>query len=119
MCRVVTTSSTPCCHLTWWRVSRVSVSHDESRRKWSLHIAEAQLEDTGPYMCQLNTDPMKSRMGYLDVIITPDIVDIRDGGGHLTDTHTNIIERNSDVDLQERLFVRQIIFKIYNEHKIA
>ena len=56
---------------------RVSVSHDESRRKWSLHIAEAQLEDTGPYMCQLNTDPMLFKMGYLDVVITPDIVDIR------------------------------------------
>ncbi|XP_023341856.1 lachesin isoform X2 [Eurytemora carolleeae] len=57
--------------------NRVSVSHDESRRKWSLHIAEAQLEDTGPYMCQLNTDPMLFKMGYLDVVITPDIVDIR------------------------------------------
>jgi len=56
---------------------RVSVSHDDSRRKWSLHISNVQLEDTGPYMCQLNTDPMKFNMGYLDVIITPDIIDIR------------------------------------------
>ena len=24
---------------------------------------------TGPYMCQLNTDPMKSRMGILQVIL--------------------------------------------------
>jgi len=55
---------------------RVSVSHDDARRKWMLHIAKAQLEDSGPYMCQLNTDPMKSRMGVLNVIIKPDIVDV-------------------------------------------
>ena len=40
-----------------------------------LHIAKAQLEDSGPYMCQLNTDPMKTQIGVLDVIIEPDIVD--------------------------------------------
>ena len=57
-------------------IIRVSVSHDENRRKWRLHIAAAQLEDAGPYMCQLNTDPMRSRMGVLDVIIKPDIVDV-------------------------------------------
>ena len=55
---------------------RVSVSHDENRRRWRLHIAAAQLEDAGPYMCQLNTDPMRSRMGVLNVIIKPDIVDV-------------------------------------------
>ena len=38
-----------------------------------LHINNAELEDTGPYMCQLNTDPMKSQMGYLEVVIPPDI----------------------------------------------
>ena len=57
-------------------IIRVSVSHDENRRKWRLHIAAAQLEDAGPYMCQLNTDPMRSRMGVLNVIIKPDIVDV-------------------------------------------
>ena len=38
--------------------NRVSVSHDPTRRKWSLRIEKAQLEDTGEYMCQLNTDPV-------------------------------------------------------------
>merc|ERR1719209_1280811 len=56
--------------------NRVTVSHDPSRGRWMLTIAEAQLEDSGPYMCQLNTDPMKSRMGILQVIIWPDIVEI-------------------------------------------
>ena len=32
--------------------------------------------DAGPYMCQLNTEPMKFTMGVLDVIIKPDIVDV-------------------------------------------
>ena len=36
-------------------------------------VFQAQLEDSGPYMCQLNTDPMKSKMGILNVIIRPDI----------------------------------------------
>ena len=27
------------------------------------------MSNTGPYMCQLNTDPMKSRMGILQVIL--------------------------------------------------
>ena len=44
-----------------------------------LHINNAELEDTGPYMCQLNTDPMKSQMGYLEVVIPPDI-----GNGRLS-----------------------------------
>ena len=55
---------------------RISVSHDEFKRKWMLHIAKAQLEDAGPYMCQLNTEPMKYMMGVLNVIIRPDIVEV-------------------------------------------
>ena len=41
-----------------------------------LWIFQAQLEDSGPYMCQLNTDPMKSKMGILNVIIRPDIIEV-------------------------------------------
>ena len=51
---------------------RISVSHDDTRRKWMLHIAKAQLEDAGPYMCQLNTEPKLS----LDVTL---LVDGRSG----------------------------------------
>ncbi|XP_025413481.1 lachesin-like [Sipha flava] len=53
--------------------SRVSVSHiDDST--WNLHIKNVQEEDRGQYMCQINTDPMISQMGYLDVVIPPDII---------------------------------------------
>ena len=37
---------------------RVSVSHDEMRAKFRLHIAGATLEDAGPYMCQINSMPV-------------------------------------------------------------
>lgn len=35
---------------------------------WYLHIREVQEADRGFYMCQINTDPMKSQVGYLDVV---------------------------------------------------
>ncbi len=42
-----------------------------------VQSADAQLEDSGAYMCQLNTDPMRFKMGHLNVVITPDIVHIQ------------------------------------------
>ncbi|KPI94793.1 Lachesin [Papilio xuthus] len=52
---------------------RVSVSHN-GQTIWNLHIRNVQEEDRGQYMCQINTDPMKSQMGYLDVVIPPDFI---------------------------------------------
>ena len=41
----------------------LKVTHDHhNNQKWNLHIVETQLEDAGPYMCQLNTEPMKSQV---------------------------------------------------------
>lgn len=40
---------------------RVSVSHGD-HSTWSLRIKGAQKEDEGLYMCQINTDPMKSQV---------------------------------------------------------
>nr|CAH7765244.1 unnamed protein product [Callosobruchus chinensis] len=39
---------------------RVSVSHND-HTTWNLHIRNVQEEDRGQYMCQINTDPMKSQ----------------------------------------------------------
>lgn len=39
--------------------ARVSVSHTD-HTNWNLHIAKVEEEDRGFYMCQINTDPMKS-----------------------------------------------------------
>ncbi|KAL4702984.1 hypothetical protein ACJJTC_008762 [Scirpophaga incertulas] len=52
---------------------RVSVSHSD-HSTWYLHIKSVQEEDRGQYMCQINTDPMKSQMGFLDVVIPPDFI---------------------------------------------
>ncbi|KAL1394573.1 hypothetical protein pipiens_011860 [Culex pipiens pipiens] len=53
---------------------RVSITHTE-QRIWQLRIKDIQESDKGWYMCQINTDPMKSQMGYLDVVVPPDILD--------------------------------------------
>ncbi|XP_065334189.1 lachesin-like isoform X2 [Cloeon dipterum] len=52
---------------------RVAVSHNDYST-WNLHIKGVQEEDRGSYMCQINTDPMQSQMGHLDVVVPPDIV---------------------------------------------
>ncbi|CAK1601908.1 unnamed protein product [Parnassius mnemosyne] len=52
---------------------RVAVSHN-GQTVWNLHIRNVQEEDRGQYMCQINTDPMKSQMGYLNVVIPPDFI---------------------------------------------
>ncbi|XP_014470461.1 PREDICTED: neurotrimin-like [Dinoponera quadriceps] len=53
---------------------RIAVSHSD-HRTWFLHIREVRQADRGWYMCQINTDPMKSQIGYLQVVVPPDIVD--------------------------------------------
>merc|ERR1711953_1419235 len=55
---------------------RVSVSHDELRAKFRLHIAGVTLEDAGPYMCQINSMPVVKQAGYLTVIQPSDITKI-------------------------------------------
>ncbi|KAG8229390.1 hypothetical protein J437_LFUL000911 [Ladona fulva] len=40
---------------------RVSVSHND-QSTWNLHVRSVQEEDRGLYMCQINTDPMKSQV---------------------------------------------------------
>lgn len=46
---------------------RIAVNHSD-RRVWFLHIHDVRQSDRGWYMCQLNTDPMKSQTAYLDVV---------------------------------------------------
>lgn len=46
---------------------RITLSHND-HRSWYLHIRNVQETDRGWYMCQVNTDPMRSRKGYLQVV---------------------------------------------------
>ena len=45
--------------------TRISVYH--SFGVWALTIRNVKASDRGWYMCQTNTDPMESQMGFLDV----------------------------------------------------
>ncbi|CAG9762812.1 unnamed protein product [Ceutorhynchus assimilis] len=57
---------------------RISVSHND-HVTWNLHIKNVQEEDKGQYMCQINTDPMKSQVGFLDVSVPPDFTEETSG----------------------------------------
>ncbi|XP_063994284.1 lachesin-like isoform X1 [Diachasmimorpha longicaudata] len=52
---------------------RLSVTHNDFNT-WTLHIKNADRSDRGLYMCQVNTDPMKSQSAFLEVVIPPDII---------------------------------------------
>ncbi|XP_039482895.1 hemicentin-1 isoform X1 [Drosophila santomea] len=54
--------------------SRISLTYND-HRSWYLHIKEVEETDRGWYMCQVNTDPMRSRKGYLQVVVPPMIVE--------------------------------------------
>ncbi|XP_021923928.1 neurotrimin-like isoform X2 [Zootermopsis nevadensis] len=53
---------------------RIGVTHSD-HRTWYLQIRDVRESDRGWYMCQINTDPMKSQIGYLEVVVPPDILD--------------------------------------------
>ncbi|KAL0128249.1 hypothetical protein PUN28_003482 [Cardiocondyla obscurior] len=53
--------------------ARLSVTHSDFNT-WTLNIRSARREDRGIYMCQVNTDPMKSQSAFLEVVIPPDII---------------------------------------------
>ncbi|KAI8117032.1 Lachesin [Lucilia cuprina] len=54
--------------------NRISLTYND-HRSWYLHIKEVEESDRGWYMCQVNTDPMRSRKGYLQVVVPPMIVE--------------------------------------------
>ncbi|KAL6423052.1 hypothetical protein ACFW04_010497 [Cataglyphis niger] len=55
--------------------ARLSVTHSDYNT-WTLNIRAARREDRGIYMCQVNTDPMKSQVRTKNqkVVIPPDII---------------------------------------------
>ena len=58
------------------RNQRISLSHHD-HKMWRLHINNVQESDRGWYMCQVNTDPMRSERGFLEVVVPPSIIDAR------------------------------------------
>ncbi|KAH0955549.1 hypothetical protein HN011_011457 [Eciton burchellii] len=74
---------------------RLSVTHN-GHNTWKLHVTNVQPNDSGTYMCQVNTDPMRSQIGYMEVVIPPDIMDLDDTADLLT------TKENGDVRLRCR-----------------
>ncbi|XP_069984729.1 lachesin [Penaeus vannamei] len=73
------------------RNPRISLLHND-HRTWHLELKNVQESDRGWYMCQVNTDPMESQKGYVDVVVPPDIID-RESSGDLT------VREGQDVNL--------------------
>ncbi|XP_072929196.1 lachesin-like isoform X2 [Epargyreus clarus] len=73
------------------RNSRISLSYND-HRSWYLHIKNVEEVDRGWYMCQVNTDPMRFRKGYLQVVVPPSIID------NMTSTDL-VVREGSDVTL--------------------
>ena len=44
----------------------MTVAHN-GHNTWRLHISNVQRNDSGHYMCQINTEPMVSQIGMLEV----------------------------------------------------
>uniref|UniRef100_T1DFY0 Putative lachesin n=1 Tax=Cupiennius salei TaxID=6928 RepID=T1DFY0_CUPSA len=76
------------------RNTRYSLTHN-GFRTWWLSIKDVEESDKGEYMCQINTSPMISQSGYLEVVVSPKIVE------ESTSSDTDIRE-GSDVNLRCR-----------------
>ncbi|XP_015429036.1 PREDICTED: lachesin-like [Dufourea novaeangliae] len=74
---------------------RLSVTHN-GHNTWKLHVTNVQPNDSGTYMCQVNTEPMRSQTGHMKVVIPPDIMDLDDSADNLT------AKENSDLRLRCR-----------------
>ncbi|CRK94267.1 CLUMA_CG007782, isoform A [Clunio marinus] len=68
---------------------RIVLTHND-HRSWYLHIREVEESDRGWYMCQVNTDPMRSRKGYLQVVVPPVIVESMTSNDMVVREGTNV-----------------------------
>ncbi|XP_055940397.1 lachesin-like [Argiope bruennichi] len=66
---------------------------NSNKRQWFLNIKDVSVLDRGYYMCQINTEPMISQEGFLDVMVPPSIVDAE------TSTDT-VVEERAKVSLR-------------------
>ncbi|CAL7937166.1 unnamed protein product [Xylocopa violacea] len=61
-----------------------SQSRDEEEVTSRLHIRQLREADRGCYMCQLNTKPMLSQLGCVDVLVPPDILNSGTSAGEVS-----------------------------------
>lgn len=68
---------------------RINLSHSDEKY-WYLHIKDVQEADRGYYMCQINTTPMKSQKGYLEIVYPPNIIDAETSNDVVTKEGDNV-----------------------------
>ena len=66
--------------MTRWDISLLLSSlhchyYPQPQDTWTLTLRNVQTTDRGPYMCQVNSTPVKSQVAYLEVVIPPRIKD--------------------------------------------
>ncbi|XP_011269586.1 lachesin-like [Camponotus floridanus] len=59
-------------------------SREDEEATWQLHIRGLKEADRGCYMCQLNTKPMLSQLGCVDVLVPPDILNSGTSDGEVS-----------------------------------
>lgn len=59
------------------RDERMKVTHS-NRKDWFLHLKKVQFDDSGYYMCQINTTPMIHQLLYLEVVGNMYSIDLSD-----------------------------------------
>ncbi|XP_055299300.1 neurotrimin-like [Sitodiplosis mosellana] len=79
---------------------RIGITHTENRI-WQLRIRDVKESDQGWYMCQINTDPMKSALGYLAVVVPPDIIDYETSHDMSVDEGQNVTLTCTAIGLPE------------------
>ncbi|VVC34179.1 Hypothetical protein CINCED_3A019419 [Cinara cedri] len=72
--------------------ARITLSYND-HKTWFLHIRKVQETDRGWYMCQINTEPMTSQKGYLQVVVPPKVIEEES-------SIDLIVKEGSDMNLQ-------------------
>jgi len=54
--------------------NRLDITHND-KDTWTLTLKKVETKDRGPYMCQVNSTPVKSQIAFLEVVIPPRIED--------------------------------------------
>jgi len=68
--------------------NRLSVTHN-GHNTWKLHVTNVQKNDSGTYMCQVNTDPMRSQVRPQSQTTIPNVYILNSKGTRCRTTYCN------------------------------
>lgn len=105
---------------------KIHVTHND-KDTWTMTIRQVNLQDAGFYMCQVNSKPMLSKLGHLNVVVPPyiddnkstkDISTLEGKNVHLTcSAHGNpepkIIWKYADTQRGHKLSNELTVFEVF------